>query len=175
MKQLRGAELKRFKKTLDRPEQEIVIVMENIQYARNVASMFRTADAAGIRQIYLTGITPTPPFGKELRKVSRNKEKSVPWKSGQTTGKVLQTLKNNDYTVVALEITDQGMSITDFARQELPKIEKLALVVGNEAQGVSKKTLERSDTSIYIPMFGKGASLNVTISTAVALYTLLLN
>ncbi|KXK27265.1 MAG: tRNA (guanosine(18)-2'-O)-methyltransferase [candidate division WS6 bacterium OLB20] len=174
MKQLRGAELKRFKRKLDRPEAEIVLVLENIQYARNVASMFRTADAAGIRQLYLTGITPAPPFGKELRKVSRSKEQSVPWTAGKTTGKVLQTLRNKGFTIVALEITDEGMSADQFAETRLPGLSKVALVVGNEAQGVSKKTLERSDESIYIPMFGKGASLNVTISAAIAIYTLLL-
>ncbi|WKZ27984.1 MAG: TrmH family RNA methyltransferase [Candidatus Dojkabacteria bacterium] len=173
MKQLRGIELKRFKRKLERPKLELVLVLENIQYARNVASMFRTADASGVKEIFLTGISHIPPFGKELQKVSRSKENSVRWQQGKTTGKVIEKLRRQGYAIIAVELTDDAISVKDFVSKYLPKFGKIALIVGNEAQGVSKATLAKADHAIYIPMFGKGASLNVTISCAIAIYTLI--
>ena len=145
-----------------KPPLNLYLVLENIQYARNVASIFRIADAMRVKKIYLTGISHTPPFGKELTKVSRHKEKSVPWEYVKDTPKVLNYLKKHNITPVAIELTNMAVPFYEF---EYPT--DLALVVGNENYGITRKTLQYIHHAVFIPMFGKGASLNVHVSLAI--------
>src|SRR5690606_23312335 len=133
--------------------------------ARNVAGIFRTADAAGVRRIYLTGISHQPPFGKDLAKASRSKEKSVEWMYEKDTGKVLQMLKKQGFYTVALEITDEGAPIEQL-QDMISDQDKICIIVGNEVYGVINTTLEKCDASVYIPMYGRGGSLNVGVSAA---------
>lgn len=169
MKQLQKKEAKKLFKEFKR-EKEIVLLLENIQYATNVAQIFRTADAAGVRNIYLTGISQKPPFGKDLRKTSRNKEQSVQWKYEETSGKVIESLKKRDYTVIAVEITDEGIIHTDLP-EKLKNQDKICFVLGSEVYGVTKKTLERCHFSTFVPMYGRGASLNVGVSAGIILFS----
>lgn len=165
MKQLRGIELKRFMKKIPRHNNDIILILENIQYARNVAGMFRTADAIGIKKIYLTGISHKPPFGKDMQKASRNKEKSVQWSYSEHSGKVINKYKKQGYQIVGLEITDESVDYRDFKFGQ-----RICIVVGNETYGIVKNTIEKLENSVFIPMYGKGASLNVGVSMAVLLY-----
>ena len=169
MKQLRGIEIKRFKRASPKHDLDIVIVLEHIQYAANVANFFRSADAAGVKELVLTGSTQTPPFGKDLQKQSRMKEQSLKWSYEETSGRAIQKLKKAGYKIVALELTNESCSAADYHDFSNKKI---ALVVGNEMNGVAPITLERADSAVHLPMFGTGASLNVSIAGAVALYTL---
>lgn len=169
MKQLRGIELKRFNRQNDKHTKNIILVLENIQYANNVASIFRTADAARVSRIVLTGISHKPPFGKELQKTSRKKEDSIPWEYEEHTGDALAKIKKQGYQVIGLELTDESINYKDFDFSA----EKICVVVGNEAYGVVKKTLERLDKSVYIPMYGRGGSLNVSVSAAILLFKII--
>lgn len=166
MKQLKKVELKRFLKK-DRKEdlKSIVVVAENIQYATNVANMFRLLDAIQVEELILTGISHKPPFGKDLKKTSRSKEKGVRWKYVEHPGKEVNKLKEKGYEIIALEITDKS---TLYTKRNYP--DKICVLVGNETYGVVKNTLEKVDSSVYIPMYGKGASLNVTMSLGILCY-----
>lgn len=168
MRQLKKTEVKKLTKEFKR-KHEIYLLLENIQYARNVASIFRTADAAGVRRIYLTGISQKPPFGKELQKASRHKETSVEWMYKETSGEVIQTLKKLGFLIIAIELTDKAVNI-DELKTSLKDTTKICFVAGSEVYGVTKNTLNASDLSVYIPMYGKGASLNVSTSVGIVLY-----
>lgn len=170
MKQLRKQEVKKLFKTFPKRNKEIYLILENIEYARNVASIFRTAEAAGVRKIILTGISKVPPFGKELQKVSRHKENSVPWEFEQDTGRSINTLKKLGFKIIAIELTDNAISSYDL-QKEIAKDTKVCFVAGSEVFGVKKTTLERCDTSVIIPMYGKLASLNVSTSVGIILYS----
>ncbi len=170
MRQLTKKEIRKVSKDNFKREAEIYLILENIQYATNVASIFRTADAAGVRRIYLTGISKTPPFGKELRQTSRNKEESVEWKYEEHAGDVINKLKNAGFYVVAIELTDNAMYL-DKLPQALVGKKKICFVAGSEVFGIKKVTLEKCDSSVTIPMYGKGASLNVSTSVAITLYS----
>ncbi len=165
MKQLRNSELKKFIKATKVRRKNIVLILENIQYARNVASIFRTADAAGVEKIYLTGISKTPPFGKDLVKASRNKERSVQWQYFTNTDSAVNTLKTKGYVCIGLEITDKSLNYSEFNYPD-----KLALIAGNETYGIVKNTLNILENSVFIPMMGKGASLNVSTALAIVLF-----
>ncbi|BCX13944.1 MAG: rRNA methyltransferase [Candidatus Dojkabacteria bacterium] len=147
----------------------IHVVAENIQYAKNVASIFRICDAGGVSRLYLTGISHTPPFGKELRKVSRNKEKSVEWHYFESSVKLLSSLKSQGFKIIAIELCRESFPIQEL-RDKIKPFDKICLVVGNEVYGVTSRTLDVCDMATVIPMYGKGASLNVTSSLAIALF-----
>ena len=171
MKQLTKKEIKHLVKESDKRDKEIYLILENIQYARNVASIFRTADAAGVKKILLTGISKTPPFGKELKQVSRNKEGSVEWKYYEETFDAIKEAKQNGFLIVAIELTDASINLYDL-QNRLRDVKKICFVAGSEVFGIKKVTLERSDLAVTIPMYGRGASLNVSTSVGIALYSI---
>jgi tRNA G18 (ribose-2'-O)-methylase SpoU len=170
MRQLNKKEVKAIIKETPKRTQEVVMLLENIQYARNVAGMFRTADAAGVRRLYLTGISQQPPFGKEMMQVSRGKEKSVEWKYERDTGKILNTLHKLGYYIVAVELTDTAKPITELPEMVKGK-DKVCLILGNEVYGVTKTALEKAHDAVFVPMYGKGASLNVATTAGIVLYS----
>lgn len=171
MKQLTKKELKKFFKTQLKRNKEIVLVLENLQYDRNVAAIFRTADAAGVSKIYLTGITKTPPFEEDLTHVSRNKDELIPWQYEKNSYYVLNQLRRQQFLICAIELTNTAKPIS-----ELKKIananDRICLVLGSETFGIKNDTLKLCNDSFFIPMYGKGGSLNVSVSTGIALYSI---
>jgi tRNA (guanosine-2'-O-)-methyltransferase len=169
MKQLRGTPLKRFLRSLPPPPKptELVIVCQSVAYPVNVGSVFRIADALDAAEVVLTGITPTPPHPKII-KVGRGKDRRVPWRYVERPELALEALRRDGYWLVALEITD---SCQPYYAVDYP--ERVALVLGNEDHGVTRASLAMCDATIFVPMYGKGKSLNVHISLAVVGYYLL--
>lgn len=151
------------------------LVLHNIRSAHNVGSMFRTADGAGVGHIILSGYTPgfQGVSGKERQKfvkVSLGAEASVPHSRATSLTDALANLKEQGYTIVALEEDPRAKSLFDYKPS---KDEKLAIVMGNEVLGVDKDTLDTVDHILYIPMRGQKESLNVSVACGIALYTLI--
>jgi 23S rRNA (guanosine2251-2'-O)-methyltransferase len=169
MKQLRGTPLKRFLRNLPPPPSpiEFVVVCQSVAYPVNVGSIFRIADALNVAQLVLTGITPTPPH-PTISKVGRDKDRRVPWRYVERPEDALQDLRAQGYWLAALEITDdcQPYYAVDYPQ-------RMAVVLGNEDHGVTRSCLALCDTSIFVPMYGKGKSLNVHVSLAIVGYHLL--
>ena len=108
MKQLRGTPLKRFLREFRRAHpitRDIALVLQSVAYPVNVGSLFRVADAAGVSQMFLCGITPTPP-NATITKVGRDKHTVVNWCYEAHAEDALTALRSQGYHVVALEITD---------------------------------------------------------------------
>lgn len=171
MRQLTKLEIKREVNKFYKRDKEIVLILENIQYARNVASIFRTAEASGVRRIYLTGISHQPPFGKELKQASRNSEERVEWVYKKTTGEVVETLKKLGFAIYAIELTDNSIELSKL-KMHIQDKNKICFIAGSEVYGVTKNTLQKCDFSVLIPMYGKNASLNVSTSVGIALYSM---
>lgn len=170
MKQLRSKEIKKYFKDQPRREHDIVLILENIQYATNVANVFRTAESAGVAKIYLTGISHRPPFGKDLKKVSRNAENKVRHEYFEKTLDILPKLKEEGYHVIAVELTDSNISLPDL-KSYLKDRKKVCFIAGNEDSGVNRTTLDKCDTAVTIPMYGKNPSLNVNVSAGIVLFS----
>jgi 23S rRNA (guanosine2251-2'-O)-methyltransferase len=168
MKQLRRTELKRFHRATNRalptPEKQIVLFLQSLEDPVNVGSVFRIADAVSAEKVILTGVTPRPPDPR-ISKSSRFKEKEVAWEYYEKPIEAIKALKAEGYTILALEITDKSHF---YYEVEYP--EKTCLVVGHEEFGVHKSVLELCDSAVFIPMFGKGKSLNVHVSLAILSY-----
>jgi len=143
----------------------MVIVTENISYARNVASLFRIADALHAKKLMLTGESHHPPFGKDLAKVSRSKEKSVLWEYSKDTESSIASLKKEGYQIVAIEQCEESVLYT-----ELSYNEKVVFLIGSEMFGLAKKSAALADTAVVIPMYGKGGSINVHVALAIVAF-----
>lgn len=150
---------------------EIVAVVCDVRSIHNVGSIFRTADAAGIKKIYLCGITPTPldRFGKvraEFAKVALNAEQSVVWEYKKSTASAITALTKRGYKIAAVEQAKGSKSYTSLRK----KSGKFALVVGNEVVGLSKSILKKADVIVEIPMHGGKESLNVSVAFGIVVY-----
>lgn len=146
---------------------EVILVLPDIRSTYNVGSFFRTADAAGVKKIVLSGITATPPH-PHLIKVSLGAEKTVPWEYIQDTQVVLQQLRNQGYQIVVVEEADNSQ---DF--RQATYAEKVALVFGNEIAGVPAELIQQGDLLISIPMLGHKESLNVSVAGGIIMYQVL--
>jgi len=153
---------------------DLYVICDNIRSLENVGSIFRTADALGVAKIFLCGITARPPVGEEkehflARKISSKTalgaEKTVPFEFCPQTGRLIDKLKKQGVKVVALEQAGNAVVYTKF-NPAFP----MALVLGNEVDGVSKKILEKCDKIIFLPMVGKKESLNVSVAFGIAGY-----
>jgi 23S rRNA (guanosine2251-2'-O)-methyltransferase len=164
MRQLRDTDIKRLMRAYRREhplKHEIVVICQSIEYPMNVGSIFRVADALDLQELTLTGITPTPP-NATISKVARGKEERVPWRYLRTADEAIADYREQGYHICAIEITD---SATPFIEFHYPS--KICLIVGHEDHGVTNQTLSLCDSSVYLPMFGKGRSLNVHVSLGI--------
>lgn len=146
---------------------EVVLVLPDIRSTFNVGSFFRTADAAGVKKIVLSGITATPPH-PHLIKVSLGAEKTVPWEYVQDTQKALKQLQDQGFQLVVVEEADNSQ---DF--RQATYAQKVALVFGAETTGVPSEFIKQADLVVSIPMLGHKESLNVSIAGGIIIYQVL--
>jgi len=146
-----------------------LILAENIRSLHNVGAIFRTADSAGWNKIILTGYTGCPP-DRRIEKVSLGAENTIEWEHNPNPLEAIQALKADGYTILCLE---KNKSSTEIFKTPITKHNnKIALIVGNEVEGVSLEALQLADHVLHIPMFGEKESLNVSIATGIALYAI---
>ena len=152
---------------------EAYIILQDIRSAYNVGSIFRTADAARISKIYLTGYTPTPidDFGRErkdISKVALGAEKSVSWEYKKSPIALIKKLKKEGVKIISVE---QDKNSIDY--KKIKPTFPVAFVFGNEVKGLPKSILKISDLIAEIPMKGEKESLNVSVSAGIALFKML--
>jgi len=140
------------------------VVCDNIRSLENIGSIFRTADALGVDKIFLSGICGKPPHYK-ISRTALGAEKNIEWEYQWQTWRIIDKLKKEKVNIVALEQTKESVPYTKFK----PKF-PLALVIGNEVNGISKSILKKADNTIYLPMIGEKESLNVSVAFGVAGY-----
>lgn len=147
----------------------IYIVLDNVLDTYNVGSIFRLADAVAAQKVYLCGQTQIPP-NPRIKKASINTWKWVDWEYAKTAAAALKILKVQveNIKVVCVEQDPQSIPYSEM-EVKLP----LAVVVGNETTGVSKKALKMADQIVEIPMFGVNKSLNVMVSLGIVLYQIM--
>jgi tRNA G18 (ribose-2'-O)-methylase SpoU len=138
-----------------------------------VGAIFRTADAAGVSKIYLTGYTPAPldRFGRavsEIEKTALGAEKTISWEKVEDISELISKLQQDNFQIVAVE---QAEKAVDYKEAKLA--DQAAIILGNEVDGVDGAVLDQCDLIAEIPMRGEKESLNVSVSAGVALFRLL--
>lgn len=152
--------------------QEKAVLLHNIRSAHNVGSIFRTADAAGISRIYLSGYTPIPRDAlgreqKEIAKTALGAERFIPWEHHKVPGRLLSRLKQEGWVVIGVEQDASALPYKE-VRKVLGK--KTLFVFGNEVRGLSKSLRDLCDVLVEIPMHGKKESLNVSVAAGIVLF-----
>lgn len=154
-------------------KKEIYLILHNIRSEFNVGSIFRTADAVGVKKIFLTGYSPSPVdrFGREAKgisKVALGAEKNINWEKKSDIIHLISKLKANGFYVISVE---QSKKAFDYKKIKIPN--KSVFIFGNEVNGLSAKILEQSNAITEIQMKGKKESLNVSVSAGVVLFRVL--
>jgi tRNA G18 (ribose-2'-O)-methylase SpoU len=157
---------------------EIIVLAHNIRSTYNIGSIFRTAEGFGVTEIVFSGYSPYPALSSDSRlphisrklteqihKTALDAETIVPFEYQETLD--LQSLKDQGYTIVGLEQDPRSIMLSDYIA---PK--KIALLIGEEVEGIEQSYRDQCDDLIEIPMHGKKESFNVSVATGIALYTL---
>ena len=148
---------------------DFFVVCDNIRSLENIGSIFRTADAIGVTRIFLCGISGQPPNHK-ISKTALGAEKTIPFEHCKQTWRLIEKLKKENVQIIALEQHKKAVPYTS-----VKPIAPVALVIGNEVKGISKKVLDQAHTIIYLPMKGTKESLNVSVAFGVAGYQIINN
>ncbi|MCH7730232.1 hypothetical protein IID21_01740 [Patescibacteria group bacterium] len=145
----------------------IYFVLDEILDTFNVGSMFRLADAVAAEKIYLCGKMETPPSSR-IHKAAVGTEAWVQWDKVDSVTKLIKRLRNQGTYIIAVEQDPQAISY-----QSLEPRFPVALVLGHETKGISKKVLKEADVIVELPLLGINKSFNVWGSAAVVAYKVL--
>lgn len=144
----------------------ITLVCDHIYFQQNIGSLFRISEAFGVEKIIFFGkdIPLTP---RKINKTSRSTHLHVANEVIEEYSELHTYLKNNDFEIIALEITSNSKPLKEVI---IPENKKIALLIGSEINGISNELLEISNQTVHINMFGKNSSMNVVQAASIALY-----
>ena len=142
----------------------MIIIAHNVRSLHNVGAILRAAAALGVEKVFLTGYTGAPPRS-EIAKVSLGAEDLVTWEKVDEIASVLCNVRQGGYRVLGLE-TGEGAAPIDTVPGG-----HIALVLGNEVDGIDDDARALLDGLVEIPM-AKKRSLNVSIAAGIAMYLL---
>ena len=144
----------------------IVLVLDDIRSLNNIGSFFRTADAFNIEKIFLCGIMAIPPH-RDIHKTALGATETVNWEHQEQIMTCIQSLKKEGYELCVIEQTKQTILL-----QEVSKLntKPVALVFGNEVNGVAQEVVDFSDQIIEVPQFGTKHSLNVSVCAGIVMW-----
>lgn len=144
----------------------LTVVLDNVRSQNNIGSVFRTADAFRVEHIALCGICSTPPH-REIHKTALGAEESVVWSYHEDTAECVRVLKDKGYRIYAVELAHDSLKLgTDRVKTDKP----VALVLGNEIEGVQEAVMDLCDGFIEIPQAGTKHSLNVSCAAAIVIW-----
>jgi tRNA G18 (ribose-2'-O)-methylase SpoU len=146
------------------PRLPIVAILDRIRSAHNVGSIFRTADGANFGELFLCAYTPTPPH-RHLSKTALRAVDVVPWRHFETTEAAIHAAREAGAQVLAVELNEDSVPLYDFPIQ-FP----VALVMGNEVEGLPSEVLSLCDAAVHLPMRGLKGSLNVSVAFGIVSY-----
>lgn len=161
---------------------QLVVIAHNIRSTHNVGAIFRTCDGFGVTHIYFSGYTPYPAITpdtrlphetakltKQIHKTALGAEATVPFSYTANIMEIIDQLAAQDFTLLALEQTSDAILLPHY---HMPQDQKIALLLGEEVDGISPEILKHADQSIEIPMQGSKESFNVSVACGIALYAL---
>ena len=164
MEELHRISVQEFKEAEKLP---LTVVLDNVRSQNNIGSVFRTGDAFRVERICLCGICSTPPH-RDIHKTALGAEDSVDWTYYEETADCVRELKAQGYKVYAIEQVYDCIKLDNLSTFN----SKIAIVFGNEVEGVQDELLPLCDGSIEIPQQGTKHSLNVSCAAAIVMWEL---
>jgi 23S rRNA (guanosine2251-2'-O)-methyltransferase len=157
-------------KTVDKTP--LAVVLDEVRSALNVGSVFRTADAFACAEVILCGLTATPPH-REIMKTALGSTESVAWRHFSETEIALNALRTEGYILVAVEQADATVFLQNIENDIFAKHDadvKIALILGNEVDGVSEGAMQMADYVVEVPQFGTKHSLNIAVTAGIVVW-----
>lgn len=146
----------------------VTVVLDNVRSMHNVGSVFRTADAFLMDSIWLCGFTPQPPH-RDIHKTALGATETVAWQYRKDAEQLVKELKADGYRIISIEQVTGSIPLHHF---EWTGKQKLALIFGNEVEGVQQSLIDLSDACVEITQLGTKHSLNISVSAGIVLYKL---
>lgn len=147
----------------------IYLVLDRIIDTYNIGSLFRLADAIACEKMYLCGNMEYPPSSR-IHKAAVGTEAWVPWEKKESTLDTIRYLKYQGIQIIAIEQNPKSVDYSELNNYlRLP----VALIVGNETEGIEKEILDKADIIAELPMYGINKSFNTWGSAAVIAYKVL--
>lgn len=164
---------------------EIVVLAHNIRSTHNIGAILRTSEGFGVAKIIFSGYSPFPTFTGEnfsetgrlphlarkihtqIGKTALDSHEIVPFELSRDISTTIRKLQAQGFTVFALEQTTDSIQLPDL---KLPLNAKVALLLGEEVEGIDEELVKICDQALEIPMFGRKESFNVSVATGIALY-----
>ncbi len=142
--------------------QELFLILDNVQDPGNIGTILRTVDSLNLKQIIVQKGT-CDIYNPKVVRSTMGAIFRVKVIEFDNICDIINKLKENNIKILATSLeSSQSIYNTEFNRS--------AIIIGNEANGVSKNVLELSDQNIKIPMLGKTESLNAAVATGIVLY-----
>ncbi len=158
-------------KVLDQRTRYVTVVLEDIYQSQNASAVVRTCECMGLQDVHIVEKNSSYSVNKKVIKGANKWIDLIRYKTKATnnTEECFRNLRAKGYKILVTEPDAQGSSIDDIEVTDQP----LAIVMGNELDGASQYALEHADVKVKIPMYGFTESLNISVSAAICLNTLL--
>ncbi len=155
--------IKRINDVISKRQRDLVVVLENIRNTHNANAIIRTMDLMGIQNLYIIN-TLNEPFPINTA-ISTGAEKWITIKQFFSVSECIKELKKNNLKIYTTHLHAEATPI-----KEVNFSQPVAIVFGNEKEGVSDRMLKESDGNIFIPMRGMVKSFNISVSVGIILY-----
>ena len=143
-------------------DEDIILVLDGIQDPGNLGTILRTVDSVGLKQIILSQ-NCADPYNPKVVRSTMGAIFRVNIIESRNIVDTLKQINKNKFKIMATSLeTSNNIYSVDYSKK--------AIIIGNEANGVSKEVLDLADEKIKIPMLGKTESLNASVATGVILY-----
>ncbi len=149
----------------NQPKIALTVVLDNIRSLHNIGSIFRTSDAFRVHEIILSGITAQPPH-REIHKTALGATETVNWSYYKYPEEVIEKLYKEGIKIYPVEQTENSTDLLNNSKPDSP----IALIFGNEVDGVSEEYMKAAELVIEIPQEGTKHSLNVSISAGIVIW-----
>lgn len=143
-------------------KEDIIIILDGIQDPGNLGTILRTVDSVGLKQIIVSKTTADI-YNPKVVRSTMGAIFRVKVIEADDLINTIKTIKKHKFEIIATSL-ETSKTIYEI------NYKKKAIIIGNEANGVSKELLEMADEKIKIPMLGKTESLNASVATGIILY-----
>ena len=146
----------------------IVVLSDGIKSPANIGALFRICDAFGVEEIVFFN-TEVDLKSTRLKRTARETQNTVKFRIGDSLEASLNDFREQNYTLIGIEITEKSTVIHELKAGPSAKI---ALVLGNERHGISEKIIDVLDHCHHIEMYGTNSSMNVIQAASIGLYVI---
>ncbi|MBC7534301.1 MAG: RNA methyltransferase [Ferruginibacter sp.] len=155
---------KRIQDVLDKRQPHLTVVLENVSDPHNISAVMRTCDAVGVQDIYILNTQ----IDKHIKWGARSSSSAAKWLTIHQFTDAIECfveLRKHFKKIYTTHLSSDAVAL-----HSLDLTEPVALVFGNEHDGVSENIIKMADGNFIIPQVGIIKSLNISVACAVSLY-----